>query len=63
MRRPDLTIATEDHNVPTNPGIGPGTPIDGPGTPVSDPVSRTQLEPLRRLYARRIKELDGELRR
>jgi 3-isopropylmalate/(R)-2-methylmalate dehydratase large subunit len=48
VRRPDLTIATEDHNVPTNPGIGPGTPIDGPGTPVSDPVSRTQLETLRR---------------
>src|SRR3984957_5342535 len=48
VRRPDLTIATEDHNVPTNPGIGPGTPIEGPGTPVSDPVSRTQLETLRK---------------
>src|SRR5579863_1030219 len=48
VRRPDLTIATEDHNVPTTPGIGPGTPIEGPGTPVSDPVSRTQLETLRR---------------
>src|SRR3984885_3657250 len=31
VRRPDLTIATEDHNVPTTPGIGPGTPIEGPG--------------------------------
>src|ERR1700748_1242347 len=48
VRRPDLTIATEDHNVPTTPGIGPGTPIEGPGTPVSDPVSRTQLETLRK---------------
>ena len=48
VRRPDLTLATEDHNVPTNPGIGPGTPIEGPGSPVSDPVSRTQLETLRR---------------
>jgi 3-isopropylmalate/(R)-2-methylmalate dehydratase large subunit len=48
VRRPDLTIATEDHNVPTNPGIGPGTPIEGPGTPVADPVSRTQLETLRK---------------
>ncbi|MGH3265219.1 MAG: aconitase family protein, partial [Trebonia sp.] len=48
VRRPDLTIATEDHNVPTTPGIGPGTPIDGPGSPVSDPVSRTQLETLRK---------------
>src|SRR6201997_5125488 len=48
VRRPDLTIATEDHNVPTNPGIGPGTPIEGPGTPVADPVSRLQLETLRK---------------
>src|SRR6201982_1418999 len=48
VRRPDLTLATEDHNVPTTPGIGPGTPIEGPGSPVSDPVSRTQLETLRR---------------
>jgi 3-isopropylmalate/(R)-2-methylmalate dehydratase large subunit len=36
LRRPDLTIATEDHNVPTEPG------------PISDPVSRTQIETLRR---------------
>jgi 3-isopropylmalate/(R)-2-methylmalate dehydratase large subunit len=36
LRRPDLTIATEDHNVPTEPG------------PISDPVSRTQVETLRR---------------
>jgi 3-isopropylmalate/(R)-2-methylmalate dehydratase large subunit len=35
LRRPDLTIATEDHNVPTLPG------------PISDPVSRTQVETLR----------------
>ena len=36
VRRPDLTIATEDHNVPTAPG------------PITDPVSRTQVETLRR---------------
>src|ERR687890_2007328 len=35
VRRPDLTIATEDHNVPTVAG------------PISDPVSRTQVETLR----------------
>src|SRR5690606_25478967 len=37
VRRPDLTIATEDHNVPT-------TGID---LPIADPVSRTQVETLR----------------
>ncbi|MBR7744519.1 3-isopropylmalate dehydratase large subunit [Phycicoccus sp. BSK3Z-2] len=36
VRRPDLTLATEDHNVPTTPG------------PITDPVSRTQVETLRR---------------
>jgi 3-isopropylmalate/(R)-2-methylmalate dehydratase large subunit len=38
VRRPDLTIATEDHNTPT-------LDID---KPIADPVSRTQLETLRR---------------
>ena len=38
VRRPDLTIATEDHNVPT---------IDW-DKPIADPVSRTQVETLRR---------------
>jgi 3-isopropylmalate/(R)-2-methylmalate dehydratase large subunit len=38
VRRPDLTLATEDHNVPT-------LAIDGP---IADPVSRTQVETLRR---------------
>jgi 3-isopropylmalate/(R)-2-methylmalate dehydratase large subunit len=38
VRRPDLTLATEDHNVPT-------TDID---KPIADPVSRTQVETLRR---------------
>jgi 3-isopropylmalate/(R)-2-methylmalate dehydratase large subunit len=37
VRRPDLTIATEDHNVPT-------TDID---LPIADPVSRVQVEALR----------------
>jgi len=36
VRRPELTLATEDHNVPTTPG------------PIADPVSRTQVETLRR---------------
>jgi 3-isopropylmalate/(R)-2-methylmalate dehydratase large subunit len=35
VRRPDLTLATEDHNVPTTPG------------PITDLVSRTQVETLR----------------
>jgi 3-isopropylmalate/(R)-2-methylmalate dehydratase large subunit len=38
VRRPDLTIATEDHNVPT-------LAIE---LPIADPVSRTQVETLRR---------------
>ncbi|MBP1157995.1 3-isopropylmalate/(R)-2-methylmalate dehydratase large subunit [Rhodococcus sp. PvR044] len=38
LRRPDLTIATEDHNVPT-------IDID---KPIADPVSRIQVETLRR---------------
>jgi 3-isopropylmalate/(R)-2-methylmalate dehydratase large subunit len=36
VRRPDLTLATEDHNVPTT------------GLVIQDPVSRTQVETLRR---------------
>ncbi|MCU0283640.1 MAG: 3-isopropylmalate dehydratase large subunit [Candidatus Nanopelagicales bacterium] len=38
VRRPDLTLATEDHNVPT-------IDID---KPIADPVSRAQVEALRR---------------
>jgi 3-isopropylmalate/(R)-2-methylmalate dehydratase large subunit len=38
VRRPDLTLATEDHNVPT-------TDVE---LPIADPVSRTQVETLRR---------------
>ena len=38
VRRPDLTIATEDHNVPT-------VDIDAP---IADPVSRIQVETLRK---------------
>jgi 3-isopropylmalate/(R)-2-methylmalate dehydratase large subunit len=53
VRRPDLTIATEDHNVPTTGIAGPGapaspTPLFGPGSPFTDPVSRTQVEALRK---------------
>ncbi len=35
VRRPDLTVATMDHNVPTLPG------------PVSDPMAKAQLDALR----------------
>jgi 3-isopropylmalate/(R)-2-methylmalate dehydratase large subunit len=38
VRRPDLTLATEDHNVPT---------LDW-DKPIADPVSRTQVETLRK---------------
>jgi 3-isopropylmalate/(R)-2-methylmalate dehydratase large subunit len=48
IRRPDLTIATEDHNVPTTGITGPGVPLTGPDSPVTDPVSRTQVEALRK---------------
>jgi 3-isopropylmalate/(R)-2-methylmalate dehydratase large subunit len=50
VRRPDLTIATEDHNVPTTGITGPGapTPLYGAGSPFTDPVSRTQVEALRK---------------
>src|SRR6201996_8415118 len=48
VRRPDLTIATEDHNVPTLGVTGPGMPLTGPDSPVTDPVSRAQLEALRK---------------
>jgi 3-isopropylmalate/(R)-2-methylmalate dehydratase large subunit len=36
VRRPELTLATEDHNVPTTLG------------PIEDPISKTQVETLRR---------------
>ena len=50
VRRPDLTIATEDHNVPTTgiTGSGAPTPLYGAGSPFTDPVSRTQVEALRK---------------
>ncbi|GAA3750515.1 3-isopropylmalate/(R)-2-methylmalate dehydratase large subunit [Spinactinospora alkalitolerans] len=38
VRRPDLTIATEDHNVPTENIL----------LPIADPVSRTQIDTLRK---------------
>ncbi|MHB8341432.1 MAG: 3-isopropylmalate dehydratase large subunit [Mycobacteriales bacterium] len=37
VRRPDLTLATEDHNVPTDLLLGP----------IADPVSRLQVDTLR----------------
>ena len=47
VRRPDLTVATEDHNVPTIGVTGPDLPLRGPGSPVTDPVSQVQVEALR----------------
>src|SRR3712207_1669425 len=38
VRRPELTLATEDHNVPTTDILAP----------IADPVSRVQVETLRR---------------
>src|SRR5690348_3787802 len=38
VRRPDLTLATEDHNVPTQDTL----------LPIADAVSRTQVETLRK---------------
>ena len=38
VRRPELTVATEDHNVPTE-------AID---QPIADPISRKQVEALRK---------------
>src|SRR5687768_9807923 len=38
VRRPDLTLATMDHNVPTGAG--------GAGQVVADPISRRQMEVL-----------------
>src|SRR5690625_4470469 len=38
VRRPDLTVATEDHNVPTENILGP----------IADTVSRTQIETMRK---------------
>ena len=51
VRRPDLTIATEDHNVPTTGITGPDVLISGPDSPIADPVSRTQIETLRKNVA------------
>jgi 3-isopropylmalate/(R)-2-methylmalate dehydratase large subunit len=48
VRRPDLTVATEDHNVPTTGVTGPGLPLRGPHSPVTDPVSQVQVEVLRK---------------
>jgi 3-isopropylmalate/(R)-2-methylmalate dehydratase large subunit len=48
VRRPGLTVATEDHNVPTTGVTGPDLPLRGPGSPVTDPVSQIQVEALRK---------------
>lgn len=44
VRRPDLTLAVPDHNVPTTPRLAPdGTPL-----PIADPQSAAQLAALER---------------
>jgi 3-isopropylmalate/(R)-2-methylmalate dehydratase large subunit len=42
VRRPDLTVATMDHNVPTDPRVVRGS------LPIADELSRRQMEVLRR---------------
>src|SRR6201992_3377385 len=48
VRHPGPPIPTEDHNVPSTGLTGPGVPLEGPSSPVTDPVSRTQVETLRK---------------
>src|SRR3982750_2912699 len=43
VRRPDLTLAVPDHNLPTTPRVdAAGDPL-----PIADPESANQLAPLR----------------
>lgn len=52
VRRPDLTVATQDHNVPTTDRL----------LPIADPVSRQQVETLRancREFGVRLYDLDS----
>ena len=44
VRRPDLTLAVPDHNLPTTPRLGP----DGARLPIADPQSAQQLAALER---------------
>ena len=44
VRRPDLTLAVPDHNLPTTPRLGP----DGALLPIADPQSAAQLDALER---------------
>jgi 3-isopropylmalate/(R)-2-methylmalate dehydratase large subunit len=54
VRRPDLTVATEDHNVPTDPrpataapaGAGSAATVVGSEV-IADPISRRQIEVMR----------------
>jgi 3-isopropylmalate/(R)-2-methylmalate dehydratase large subunit len=47
VRRPDLTLATPDHNLPTTPRVG----ADGNRLPIAEPQSATQLAALARNVA------------
>ncbi|MEO1730757.1 MAG: 3-isopropylmalate dehydratase large subunit [Pseudomonadota bacterium] len=44
VRRPELTLAVPDHNLPTTPRVGP----DGERLPIADPQSAAQLAALER---------------
>lgn len=44
VRRPDLTLAVPDHNLPTSPRVD----INGKAVPIADPESAQQLDALRR---------------
>src|SRR3954462_759607 len=48
VRRPDLTVATEDHNVPTVPFGADHRPGEVVGVEaIADPISRRQIEVMR----------------
>ncbi|HEX8388732.1 MAG TPA: 3-isopropylmalate dehydratase large subunit [Sphingomonas sp.] len=47
VRRPDLTLAVPDHNLPTSPRVD----ADGRALPIADPESAAQLDALRRNVA------------
>ena len=47
VRRPDLTLAMADHNLPTTPRVGP----DGRRLPIAEPQSAAQLAALERNVA------------
>ena len=52
VRRPDLTLATEDHNTPTGYADPAFNTRRGDPLTIADPISRTQIETLRQQLRR-----------